>query len=71
MIAEEVVKLMKAEATLPPAEDYIGVREAAAFLGCSESYIYHNIDRIPHTTVAGGRTKKFLKSKLAQYAVSR
>uniref|UniRef100_UPI003FF0C21D hypothetical protein n=1 Tax=Prevotella sp. TaxID=59823 RepID=UPI003FF0C21D len=68
MIAEEVVKLLEAKGTRNPPEEYIDAKQAAEFLGCSVSYIYHNMDKIPYTSVGGGRRKMFLKSKLAQYA---
>lgn len=68
MIAEEVVRLLDLKTAQNPPEEYIDAKQAAEFLGCSVSYIYHNMDKIPYTSVGGGRRKMFLKSKLAQYA---
>lgn len=67
MIAEEVVRLLDLKTAQNPPEEYIDAKQAAEFLGCSVSYIYHNMDKIPYTSVGGGRRKMFLKSKLAQY----
>lgn len=68
MIAEEVVRLLDLKTAQNPPEEYIDAKQVAEFLGCSVSYIYHNMDKIPYTSVGGGRRKMFLKSKLAQYA---
>lgn len=68
MIAEEVVRLLDLKTAQNPPEEYIDAKQAAEFLGCSVSYIYHNMDKIPYTSVGSGRRKMFLKSKLAQYA---
>ena len=68
MIAEEVVRLLDLKTAQNPPQEYIDAKQAAEFLGCSVSYIYHNMDKIPYTSVGGGRRKMFLKSKLAQYA---
>lgn len=51
MIAEELHKLLKAEAV--PQEEYMTRKEAAARMKVSVSYLAHNTDRIPCRTVNG------------------
>lgn len=72
MIAEEFYKLIKKDvkgfvqdAVVDGQDEYFNTKQAAEYLGVSESHIRHNIDFIPCTKV-GGRYR-FRKSKLSAY----
>lgn len=63
MIAEELHKLMQQDAR--PAEEWLTVGEAAAYMKCSRSRIYNNIERVPHAK--DGRSLKFPKGELSRW----
>lgn len=61
MIAREIIAIMREE----QPDNFLNTEQAAAFLGCSKSYIYHNIHKIPHTRKGGAI--KFTKQKLTEF----
>lgn len=64
MIAEELWKLMQRER--PQAEEeWLTVKEAAAYMKCSTWTVYHNIEVLPHTKT-GGRLM-FTKAGLSEW----
>lgn len=63
MIAFEICRIMQEENIYDDA--LLSVREAAAILGRSTSYIYHNLDEIPH--IRKGSSIKFSKRALIDY----
>lgn len=46
MIATEIIKILHDERLCE--DTFLTVKEAAEFIGFSTSYIYHNLDKIPH-----------------------
>lgn len=65
LIAEELHKLMKAEAQ--PLDELLTASEAAAYLGMSKSFVDHNKERIPHVKV--GRAIRYTKAGLSEFAM--
>lgn len=63
MIASEICKIMKEENLCE--DTFLCVRDAAALLGCSTSYIYHNLTDIPH--IRKGTSIRFSKKALIEY----
>lgn len=61
MIARELYSLWKED-----HEELVGVDKASSILGLSSSYIYHNLDKIPHTRV--GRAIRFSPSGLKEFS---
>lgn len=63
MIAEELHKLMRQDEQ--PTEEWLTIDEASAYLKCSKSRIYNNIERVPHAK--DGRSLKFPKAELSRW----
>lgn len=60
LIAEEVVKRMKAEGLV--SDRVIGVDEVADILGCKVQTVYNRIDDLPHCKV--GKHLRFFQSDI-------
>lgn len=60
LIAEEVVKRMKAEGLV--SDKVIGVEEVAEILGCKVQTVYNKIDELPHCKV--GKHVRFFQSEI-------
>lgn len=63
MIASEICKILKEENICE--DTFLTVRDAAVLLGCSTSYIYHNLTDIPH--IRKGSSIRFSKQALIEY----
>lgn len=65
MIAREIVAIMREG----QPDSFLNTEQAAEYIGCSKSYIYHNLQRIPH--VRKGNSLRFTKQKLAEFINSK
>ena len=61
---QEVIKDIQSDA-LP---EIMNVKQAAKFLNCGTTWIYDNIDQIPHFELSG---YKFLKSQLMDWCIDK
>ena len=61
---QEVIKDIQSD-TLP---EIMNVKQAAKFLNCGTTWIYDNIDQIPHFELSG---YKFLKSQLMDWCIDK
>lgn len=66
LVAEELHKLQQRDT---PPEQYLTPEQAAQYLHCSLSLIYHEKSRIPHVTV--GRKLLFTREGLTLWAQRR
>lgn len=62
-IAEEICRILKTYED--PPEQFLNVSEAASFLNVSKSYIYHNLDKIPH--IRKNRSIRFSRNQLTHF----
>ncbi len=63
LIASEICRILQDNGQ---CEDiFLSVKEAADFLGFSPSYIYHNLDKIPH--IKKNNIIRFSKKALTDY----
>lgn len=62
-IAEEICRILKTYED--PPEQFLNVSEAASFLSVSKSYIYHNLDKIPH--IRKNRSIRFSRNQLTHF----
>lgn len=63
-IAEEICRILK-KTYEDPTDRFLNVREAASFLSVSKSYIYHNLDKIPH--IRKNRRIRFSRNQLTHF----
>ncbi len=63
MIAEELYRLLERDGQIH--NESVGVEDAAEIMGCSASFVYHNISEIPHTKI--GRSLRFRTSDIHRY----
>lgn len=63
-IAEEICSILKKTYEDQP-DRFLNVSEAASFLSVSKSYIYHNLDKIPH--IRKNRSIRFSRNQLTHF----
>ena len=65
---QEVIKDINLNVQSDALPEIMNVKQAAKFLNCGTTWIYDNIDQIPHFELSG---YKFLKSQLMDWCIDK